>query len=144
MKNKIKVIIMVAVCLLGVLYFRYNKRENRLLNIFNENREYLDSVIENYIENGEIDFRETDGISSVNLWKSENTIIEFMTDSTGIAPSGKYYGFYYSVDGSPAAFQNTDTELIYNENGWYEWSSNGNGGKTQNIDGNWWTFEAHF
>ena len=116
---------------------------NKPMEILNENREQLDVAVKQYIETGKTDFEGFDGVSSVHIW--ENTIIEFITENSGIAPSGKYYGFYYSVNGSPSAFQNMDAQLIYNEKGWYEWSGEGdNGGKTKQADGNWWIFEAHF
>ena len=132
MKNKVKIFIMVTACLLGFVYFKLDAQKNKPITVFNENREQLDIAIEKYIETGNSDFEKIEGISSVHVWEGENTIVEFIVDSHGIAPSGKYSGFYYSMNGSPAAFQNTDTTLNYNEQGWFEWSGEGdNGGKNK-------------
>ena len=86
-----------------------------------------------------------DGVTQVHLWRGENTIIEFTTSAFGIAPASQYRGFYYSVNGTPAAFQGVEVKLEQQEDGWWEWHGSGdNGGRTKQLEGNWYMFEADF
>ena len=81
---------------------------------------------------------------AVTYWDGQNPIIEFMTGYTGLVPSAGYHGLYYSLDGSPAAFQNTSRPLARGKDGFY-WRGEGDDwGKTTRLDDHWFTFEAYF
>lgn len=113
--------------------------------MFEQNKETLEAVVQQYLEQGTVQYPPMDGVTHVNLWRGENIILEFMTSGFGIAPASQYRGFYYSVNGTPAAFQGVEVKLEQQEDGWWEWHGNGdNGGCTKQIDGNWYVFEAHF
>lgn len=84
------------------------------------------------------------GVRAVTYWDGQNPIIEFMTGYTGLVPSAGYHGLYYSLDGSPAAFQNTSRPLARGKDGFY-WRGEGDDwGKTTRLDDHWFTFEAYF
>ena len=90
---------------------------------------------------GEIQIR---GVQNIAYCPGENPIIEFTISSIGIAPASTYKGFYYSVNGTPEAFQNLDISLKETKNGW-SWRAQGdNQGTTSHIEGNWFVFEASF
>ena len=113
--------------------------------VYEKNKEALEAVVQQYLEDGTVGYPPMDGVTTVNLWRGENTILEFMTSGFGIAPASRYRGFYYSVNGAPAAFQGVEVKLEQQEDGWWEWCGTGdNGGRTKKIEGNWYVFEAHF
>lgn len=147
-KKKMLVILtsILAVCVLAAVLIGSRPWYRQPERIFEKNREALDSVVETYLSDGMVSYPVMDGIISVNQWGEENQILEFMTKGFGITPASTYRGFYYSVNGGPAAFQGMDCKLTYQEkDGWYEWTGEGdNGGRTKQIDGNWYVFEAHF
>jgi len=77
----------------------------------------------------------------VNSWDAEHPMTEFLIMTWG----DTYYGCYYSPDGVPLAFQNTDVELVQNGHDYWEWSAEGdNRGATSLILDNWYYFEASF
>ena len=129
----------------AVLVFCVNLWERKPQTVFEQNRDTLESVVQQYLEQGIVGYPPMDGVTTVNLWPGENTILEFMTSGSGIAPASRYCGFYYSVNGTPAAFQGIEAKLEQQEDGWLEWHGEGdNGGRTKQIEGNWYVFEAHF
>lgn len=78
----------------------------------------LTQTVETLLENPGAAQPDIPGVQSVTYWDGENPIIEFTTCASG------YYGLYYSVSGSPAAFQNTDQPLTRAEDGLY-WQAEG-------------------
>jgi len=63
----------------------------------------------------------------------------------GIASASKYYGFYYSPDDVPAAYQNANNILAAVSNNEGEWSDGtDNGGRTIKILKDWYYYEAWF
>ena len=67
-------------------------------------------------------------------------------DGVGIAPASKYYGFYYSPDDVPVAYQNVNDNLTHVSDDEWKWSDNGtdNGDRTIRIIENWFYYEAWF
>ena len=81
------------------------------------------------------------GYKYVNSWDAEHPMTEFLIMTLG----DTYYGCYYSPDGLPLAFQNTDVALVQNGHDYWEWSAEGdNRGVTSKILDNWYYFEASF
>lgn len=104
----------------------------------------LTQTVETLLENPNAAQPDIPGVQSVTYWDGENPIIEFTTCTSGIVPSSGYYGLYYSVSGSPAAFQNIDQPLTRAEDGLYWQAEGDNWGKITRLDDHWFTFEAHF
>ena len=134
-------LLVVGFALLSCVDSWYHKPQN----VFERNKDLLNDIAEQYMENGNLQYPTIAGIEQVTVWNGTNPIIEFMTSGFGIAPGSQYYGFYYSVNGTPVAYQGTDVKLELQDDGWWEWHGNGdNGGRTKQIEGNWYIFEAHF
>lgn len=75
----------------------------------------------------------------------EHPIMEYVIDGQGLVSSSKYYGFFYSYDGKPVAFQNSDIELVPISETEWEWNEKGdNHGYVEWMEGNWFYFEASF
>lgn len=94
--------------------------------------------------------RETDvkifGVRYIDVWRTgEDAIVEFMTGAFGIVPSGSCWGVYYSADGDPKLFQNSDNELIPDGDGWvWQEADSDNHGETYPLGDGWYTFSASF
>lgn len=81
------------------------------------------------------------GQLAANEWPGEHTMLEFLL-SAGL---GGYSGCYYSPDGVPLAFQNTELSLEETAPGRWAWQGGGdNHGETWRIGGNWFGFWAVF
>ena len=80
------------------------------------------------------------GILSANDWPGQHPMVEYLL-FTGAAG---YYGFYYSPDDVPLAFQNVPVPLTETADGW-QWQGKGdNRGITRRLSPQWFFFEAHF
>ena len=92
--------------------------------------------------------RETDvkifGVHDIDIWGfDDGAMVEFTTGGFGIAPASFYSGVYYSADGGPKPFQNSDNELIPDGDGWvWQEADSDNRGETYPLGGGWYTFEA--
>jgi len=81
------------------------------------------------------------GYKYVNSWDAEHPMTEFLIMTWG----DTYYGCYYSPDGVPLAFQNTDVPLAQDGHDYWEWTDEGdNHGSTSKIMEHWYYFSASF
>lgn len=144
-RKKIQFLIILAVLLVLICgVFAFCNWYTRPEQIFQRNKTELEAVISDYCTSKTLSWSELPGVQSVNVWGNEEPIVQFLTGGFGIAPASTYRGFYYSVSGKPASFQAGNEPLIPVKTGW-EWNGRGdNGGFTQHIEGNWYSFEAHF
>lgn len=79
------------------------------------------------------------------LFDGEHQIVQFLYSGFGIAPSSKYYGFYYSPDDIPVAHQNVKIELEEVNSQKWEWTDGtDNGGITKKICDHWYYYKAWF
>ena len=71
---------------------------------------------------------------------------EFSIGARGfLLVNAKYFGCFYSPDDKPAAFQNTDVELIQDgENRWIWQGEGDNCGSVEKLRDKWYYFEAQF
>ena len=123
---------------------------NDISKYVNENYEELEHIAIEYINGNEI--QKPQYVSSISVHSpdkqyvhSDNTIVEFSQGGSGLVSTSTYYGFYYSENDIPAAFQNCSKELTEYEK--YKWSWTGvgdNRGTTIKIRDNWYYFEASF
>ncbi len=89
---------------------------------------------------GDISTESYRGVSVGGLYDGEHPIVQFYTFGWGLIP---YMGFYYSPDGTPAAFMNMDAELTpAGDNSWKWTDGTDNRGMTKKIDDCWYYYEA--
>ena len=111
---------------------------------FMNNRELFERAASELLAEGGTEL-EIPGVKAVCLWgEGGEAIVEFTTGGFGLAPSSSYHGVYYSADGEPAAFQNTDVPLGPSREGWIWHGEGDNYGETRHINENWYTFYASF
>lgn len=112
--------------------------------IYLRNKAEFSAAAESILKSQDADDINIRSAVDVSYWDGKSQIVEFMTGGYGLAPSSTYKGIYYSADGSPVPFQNSDIPLTQTEKGWSWEDSDGNWGTTEHIEGNWFTYEAHF
>ena len=131
-----------AICLLAVLaglaagWFAPERRVTRYVNA---HRAELQEAMDRYFEQGQHLSYGSD-ILAANDWPGQHPMVEYLlfTDAAG------YYGFYYSPDDVPLAFQNVPVPLTATADGW-QWQGEGdNHGVTRRLSPQWFFFEAHF
>ena len=111
---------------------------------FMQSRELFERAAAELLAMGETEI-ELPGVKDIRVWgEGGEAVVEFTTGGFGLAPSGTYHGVYYSADGEPAAFQNTDVPLGPSREGWIWHGEGDNYGETRHISGSWYTFYASF
>lgn len=85
------------------------------------------------------------GVRVEGVFPGEHRIVQFCSGGLGLPPSSAYWGFYYSEDGVPAAYQNVDIPLTPAGEGQWSWSDGtDNGGVTRRITEHWFSYRAWF
>ena len=111
---------------------------------FMQSRELFERAAAELLASGETEI-ELPGVKDIRVWgEGGEAVVEFTTGGFGLAPSSSYHGVYYSADGEPAAFQNTDVPLGPSREGWIWHGRGDNYGETRHINENWYTFYASF
>lgn len=85
------------------------------------------------------------GVKVEGVYPGEHPIVQFFHSGKGLVPSSVYYGFYYSKDNEPAAYQNIGSELESVSDHEWKWNDGtDNGGLTKRITDCWFYYEAKF
>ena len=139
-RGKILLGLLALVVLIGVAGVAMDA-ERRIYSMVTDNRIIYEQAALQLMDDGEV--RDLDDIESMYVFSGTHDMVEFMVDEDGLIPSAQYYGFYYSPDDVPLAFQNINVPLTeYKENEW-EWTEKGdNRGVTKKITECWYYFEA--
>lgn len=147
-KSMIKIVKRLAMAAFGILLITFicsmltpYKRINHYIN---RNHENMELACEGYLVYGETD-KEYDGIEIQGIFGLDKKIVQFYYTGFGIAPSSKYYGFYYSPEDIPACYCNDRFHLNEITNDEWSWNGDGdNGGIIRKIRDKWYYYEAWF
>lgn len=145
MKKHIKFIsIILIIVLITVTYGIISNPQRRIKNFVSKNYLELGNIADQYL-NGEISTKTYKGIKIEQVFTGTNNIVQFYYSGSGLAPASVYYGFYYSPNDIPVAYQNMEYTLSGISANEWEWSGEGdNGGRTVRIMVNWYYYEAWF
>lgn len=139
MKKRTLLILAAAAVVCAAVLLGGGSTEDRVIDRFFENQETLQREVDACFEGGR-DLSWSGNWKYVNLWPGEHDMAEYIVTVLG----DTYYGFYYSPDDVPLAFQNTQVLLAPFEEGWI-WTAEGdNHGTTRRITEKWFYFEASF
>lgn len=139
MKKRLLLLLAAAAAVVCAVVLLGSSTEERVVDRFFENQETLQREVDACFEGGK-DLSWSGNWKHVNLWPGEHDMAEYIVESRG----STYYGFYYSPDDVPLAFQNTDVALRSDGSGW-SWTGEGdNHGTTHRITEKWFYFEASF
>lgn len=112
--------------------------ERRVTRYVEAHQSELQAAMDAYFDQGQPLAYDGD-IPAVNDWPGKHPMVEYLL----FAGAG-YYGFYYSPDDVPLAFQNAPVPLEETGGGW-QWQGEGDDhGSTRRLSPRWYTFEAHF
>ena len=121
-----------------------DRNEIIITNLVNDNIEFLNESINENNYDKIYQIKQVKQIRKYSFDEKE-IFIDFFCTGVGIAPSGAYYGFYYTSLDKPRGFQSGNETLEKNEKYW-EWEEvNGdNYYKTKRIKAHWYYYEAGF
>lgn len=128
--------------LLCALLLRGDRRD-RAARYIRQNRQELETFVAELASSGES--RATYNGWSVS-YRPELGMAEFETGAFGLAPSGAYWGFYYSPENIPLPVMGA-SEMDYTpaEDGWlWEEPGGDNWARTQPLAERWFWYEMHF
>ena len=127
--------------------FNDDVSRDRIIEYVRENREILESVIEDEIprEDAELEswIHERLGKQTIvkSIYRYNDNNIDFYCGGTGLATNSTYSGFYYSADDTPFALEFPSNELTEISPGVFEWkSSTGEAITTERIMPNWFYY----
>ena len=143
MKKRLYVLLLVSIFGVIVLKIVFNPYA-KISRFVNHNEGNLRASCEFYLEQKHVNKADTE-IDVMGIYGGEHNIVQFFYSGKGIAPSGVYYGFYYSPDDIPVPYCNGNEELkMVSEDEW-TWEEVGdNGGRIRKIRDNWYYYEAWF
>lgn len=146
MKKYISIIISAVLIILAFCTVNYISNPKRQIkNFINENSKELVTIAESYLDS-DTSIKTYKGVEVEQVFSRNNDIVQFYYGGKGIAPASKCYGFYYSPDDVPAAYQNSNYNLTDVSDDEWKWLENGtdNGGRTIRIREKWFYYEAWF
>jgi hypothetical protein len=145
MKKRNKIIIAAVLVILAICAVKYILNPERRIEMFiNKNSEELVTIAEAYLDS-DTTIKTYKGVEVEQVFKGNSDIVQFYYCGVGIVPASKYYGFYYSPDDVPTAYQNGNFALSAVSDEEWEWSDGtDNGGRTIRIMKNWFYYEAWF
>ena len=83
--------------------------ERRIYAMVKERQIIYEQAAHQLLDDGEV--LEVEDIESIYAFDGEHKMVEFMIDADWVIPPAQYYGFYYSPDDVPLAFQNINVVL---------------------------------
>ena len=148
MKNRRKKVIIIIGLIIGCIIFvkRYSNPERRIFAMVERNVEEYE-IAAQLMLNGEIFASGVDvpGVRDVHVRKGEHVVVDFFVTGYGLAPSGGYYGFYYSPEDIPVMNMDGMAKLTEYETGAWTWQGVGdNDGVIKKIMDGWYYYEATF
>lgn len=137
---KKKGLVVIALIFLAGAALFFSTPERRAMGYFYRHSAELEADVAHWQAGEPIRF---DPRLTVNVWDGEHQIVEYIVDGRGLAPSGTYYGFFYSPDGVPVSFQNSGEELSRQGQDEWVWQGEGdNRGYVELMRPCWYYFEA--
>ena len=144
MTKKKTVVLIIAAAAVLVYALSIISPEQKIARFVGANADRLYETAEAALSGGGTDAGFSE-IKSVDVFPGEHAIVQFIFTGSGIGSETKYYGFYYSPDDAPAAFQNAPATLKPYKEGIWTWNDGSdNGGITKKLADNWYYFEAWF
>lgn len=136
--NRKIIIVILLVIVLILIAWILNAPANKaklVLNLWHDDFEANSiSALQNSNADDKLHGVRMDGIfKSQTHGNDEAGIVQYMVKAYGLPSAGTYYGFYYSPDDEPAAYQNIDCRLMEDGDDRWSWSKDGASGVTYKI-----------
>lgn len=136
----IAIVIILAACIINM---PANKAK-LVLNLWHDDFEANSiSALQNCNAEDKLHGVRLDGIFKSQASESDETgIVQYTVNAYGLPSAGAYYGFYYSPDDEPAAYQNIDCRLKEDGENRWSWSKDGASGVTYKICDKFYYYKA--
>lgn len=136
--NRKIIIVILLVIVLILIAWILNAPANKaklVLNLWHDDFEANSiSALQNSNADDKLHGVRLDGIfKSQTDGNDEAGIVQYTVNAYGLPSAGTYYGFYYSPDDEPAAYQNIDCRLMEDGDNRWSWSKDGASGVTYKI-----------
>ncbi len=136
--NRKIIIVILLVIVLILIAWILNAPANKaklVLNLWHDDFEANSiSALQNSNADDKLHGVRLDGIFKSQASESDEAgIVQYMVKAYGLPSAGTYYGFYYSPDDEPAAYQNIDCRLMEDGDNRWSWSKDGASGVTYKI-----------
>lgn len=136
--NRKIIIVILLVIVLILIAWILNAPANKsklVLNLWHDDFEANSiSALQNCNAEDKLHGVRLEGIFKSQASESDETgIVQYTVNAYGLPSAGAYYGFYYSPDDEPAAYQNIDCRLKEDGENRWSWSKDGASGVTYKI-----------
>jgi len=146
-KIKKKTVIKILIVVGAILFLKwYSNPERRIFAMVDRNLEKYEIAAQQMLS-GEIAASgvEAPGVCDVDVIMGEHIVVDFFVTGYGLAPSGGYYGFYYSPEDLPMVYMDEMAKLTEYEADVWTWQGVGdNDGVIKKIADCWYYYEATF
>lgn len=144
--SKTMMIILAAIIIVlaaGIINAPANKAK-LVLNLWHDDFEANSiSALQNSNADDKLHGVKLDGVfKSQASGNDEAGIVQYTMNAYGLPSAGAYYGFYYSPDDEPAAYQNIDCRLKEDGENRWSWSKDGASGVTYKICDKFYYYKA--
>lgn len=144
--RKIIIVILLVIVLILIAWI-LNAPANKaklVLNLWHDDFEANSiSALQNSNADDKLHGVKLDGVfKSQASGNDEAGIVQYMVKAHGLPSAGAYYGFYYSPDDEPAAYQNIDCRLMEDGDNRWSWNKDGASGVTYKICDKFYYYKA--
>lgn len=146
MKKYTKIMVITIFIILIICVANYiSNPERQIKKFISQNSEELMTIAEAYL-NDDMTTKIFKGVKVEGAFRGDSDIVQYYYSGKGIAPASKYYGFYYSPDDVPVAYENSNYRLSKVSDDEWKWleENSDNGGRTIRIMQKWFYYEAWF
>lgn len=145
--NRKIIIVILLVIVLILIAWILNAPANKsklVLNLWHDDFEANSiSALQNSNADDKLHGVKLDGVfKSQASGNDEAGIVQYRVKAHGLTSAGTYYGFYYSPDDEPAAYQNIDCRLMEDGDNRWSWSKDGASGVTYKICDKFYYYKA--
>lgn len=145
--NRKIIIVILLVIVLILIAWILNAPANKaklVLNLWHDDFEANSiSALQNSNADDKLHGVRLDGIFKSQASESDEAgIVQYTVNAYGLPSAGTYYGFYYSPDDEPAAYQNIDCRLKEDGDNRLSWSKDGASGVTYKICDKFYYYKA--
>lgn len=145
--NRKIIIVILLVIVLILIAWILNAPANKAKLVLNLWHDDFEANSISALQNSNVDDK-LHGVKLDGVFKSQASgndeagIVQYMVKAHGLPSAGTYYGFYYSPDDEPAAYQNIDCRLKEDGENRWSWSKDGASGVTYKICDKFYYYKA--
>ena len=140
----IPIVITIVIILAASIMNAPANKAKLVLNLWHDDFEANSiSALQNNNANDKLHGVKLDGVfKNEASGNDEAGIVQYRVKAYGLPSAGTYYGFYYSPDDEPTAYQNIDCRLMEDGDNRWNWNKDGASGVTYKICDKFYYYKA--